>query len=39
MSGDTLEQGRPSLPAVPGASNVATAAGFVLVPTLIADAG
>ena len=39
MSDDTLEQARPSLPAVPDASNVATAAGSTLVPALIADAG
>ena len=39
MSDDTLEQARPLLPAVPDASNVATAAGSALVPALIADAG
>ena len=39
MSDDTLEQARPLLPAVPDASNVATAAGSALVPALIADTG
>lgn len=39
MNDDTLEQDRPSLPAIPDASNVAMVAGSALVPALIADAG